>query len=225
MLKLAGEGGTTEIVATPHANYEYRYDGDVVAERIRLLAEATGGHPAIHRGCDFHLSFENIQDAVANPARYVIADGPYLLVEFPNGRVQGYGGALQSLLGRGLIPIMTHPERHPDLQKINAEFLHWIEMGCFAQITGQSLLGRFGRSAEGAAWEMIERRVAHFVASDAHGVNDRTPRLDEAFQAVSQRAGADVAELLFVSNPRAVVAGQSVERPAPKRRGWRKLFQ
>jgi protein-tyrosine phosphatase len=139
--------------------------------------------------------------------------------------VQGFGPALGKLLDSGLIPIMTHPERHPDLQKINTEFLRWVEMGCFVQVTGQSLLGRFGKLAEESAWEMVKRGLAHFVASDCHGTKDRTPRLDGAFSAVSARFGAKIADLLFVSNPLDAIAGQAIRSAVAKRRRWYRFSQ
>src|SRR5207302_4612263 len=37
--------------------------------------------PKITLGCDFHLSYENLQDAFVNPSRYVIGKTHYLLVE------------------------------------------------------------------------------------------------------------------------------------------------
>jgi protein-tyrosine phosphatase len=225
MLNQAAETGTTEIVATPHANDQYFYDEELVSQRISELSAASKGALRIHRGCDFHLSFENIQQALAQPSRYVIAGGPYLLVEFPNACVQGFGPALGKLLDSGLIPIMTHPERHPDLQRINAEFLRWVQMGCFIQVTGQSLLGRFGKLAEESAWEMVKRGLVHFVASDAHGTTDRTPRLDHAFSAVSARFGAESADLLFVSNPSAAIAGEAISGGVAKRRRWHWLSQ
>jgi protein-tyrosine phosphatase len=227
MLRLAVAGGTTEIVATPHANYRYRYEEALVDQRIRELTLATAGRPVIHRGCDFHLSFDNIQDAVAQPGRYTIAGGAYLLVEFPDTSVRGFGQALETLMGRGLSLIITHPERHPELQKLNAGFLEWVRLGCLVQVTGQSLLGRFGKQAEASAWEMIGRGLAHFVASDAHGVRDRNPRLDEAFAAVARRAGQETAEALFLRNPAAVLAGKPIPvaaPAAPKRRPWYRLF-
>jgi protein-tyrosine phosphatase len=210
MLKLAADAGTTDIVATPHADHRYRYDEGVVEDRIRELRAAGDGRPAIHRGCDFHLSFDNIEDAVAHPRRYTINAGPYLLVEFPDTPLRGFGQALETLLGRGLIPIMTHPERHSYLQKLDQDFLNWTQLGCLVQITGQSLLGRFGKSASQGAREMIDRGLVHFVASDAHGVRDRTPCLDKAYDEVRRRSGAAVADALFVRNPRAVLAGERV---------------
>jgi protein-tyrosine phosphatase len=219
MLAMAARAGTTDIVATPHANLHYRFDEELIGERIRELSEATGDRPKIHRGCDFHLTFDNIQDAIEHPARYTVNGGPYLLVEFPDS-LASMRPALDALLNRGLIPIMTHPERHPHLQEINAEFREWLGLGCLAQITGASLRGRFGKKAEAAAWDMVERGMAHFVASDAHGVEDRTARLDEAFAAVAAAAGEDCADRLFQRNPAAVIAGEPIQAAKAPRKAW-----
>jgi len=221
MLKIAAEHGTTEIVATPHANFRYSYEPDVVKQRIAEASAATGSAPLIHRGCDFHLSFDNVQDALAAPGRYTINEGPYMLVEFPDNSLSGMGKVLATLLDRGLVPIMTHPERQLQLREIPAEFLDWIQRGCLVQVTGQSLLGRFGKHAQESAWQMIERGLAHFVASDAHDERDRTPQLDTAFEAVSRRVSPAAADLLFVGNPRAAVTGTKIAGTVvPRRKRW-----
>ena len=51
MLHAAAESGTTEIVATPHANARFEYKRGVVEARIAELAVAAGGIPVIHCGC------------------------------------------------------------------------------------------------------------------------------------------------------------------------------
>src|SRR5438552_626681 len=80
MLELARAAGTTDIVATPHANAEYAFNPELIARRIAELS----GHAAlrIHSGCDFHLQFDNIADAVAQAEA---ASG----VRPPRGRVGG----------------------------------------------------------------------------------------------------------------------------------------
>jgi len=217
MLKIAAESGATDIVATPHANYRYAFQPALVAQRIGEVSAASGGRPRIHAGCDFHLSFDNVQDALEHPTKYTIDGGRYLLVEFPDTALTGMGAALGALLQRGLVPVMTHPERQPELRRITPDFEAWIHMGCLVQVTAQSLLGRFGKHAEESAWEMIRRGFAHIVASDAHDDKDRVPRLDEAFEAVRSRAGRPCAQLLFVDNPQAVIAGESVATEIPRR--------
>jgi protein-tyrosine phosphatase len=220
MLKMAADAGTTDIVASPHANFRYRYEPAIVTQRIADLSAAAGGKPRIHRGCDFHLSFDNVEAALVDPRPYTINGAHYLLVEFPDASVAGMGRILGMLLDRGLIPIMTHPERNAQLRGIPDEFVEWIEKGCLVQVTGQSLLGRFGKSAEESGWQMIRRGYVHFVASDAHDTKDRTPRLDAAYEAVAKRMDEKQARRLFFENPRAVLTGDSVETASPKRKSW-----
>jgi protein-tyrosine phosphatase len=220
MLEMAAGAGTTDIVATPHANTRYRYQPEVVDQRIAEATERLAGKLRIHRGCDFHLSFDNVQDAMENPSKYAINGGHYLLVEFPDSTVAGMQRVLATLIDCGLTPIMTHPERNQHLRKITEEFQEWIRMGCLVQITAQSLLGRFGKRSEESAWEMVRRGLAHFVASDAHDVEDRPPRLDLAFEALSSRAGDSYAQLLVIDNPKAVLAGERVAAGMPKSKPW-----
>ena len=52
MLRAAANSGTTDIVATPHSNAEFRYQAELLEERMRQLTAATGGKPRIYRGCD-----------------------------------------------------------------------------------------------------------------------------------------------------------------------------
>ena len=138
-------------------------------------------------------------------------------MEFPDTALTGMEAALGALLQRGLVPIMTHPERQPVLRQIPADFEEWIRMGCLVQITAQSLLGRFGKHAEESSWEMVRRGLAHFVASDAHDQKDRTPRLDQAFGAVAERVDQLTARRLFLENPTAVISGGEVSAVPAKR--------
>ncbi len=223
MLQMAVESGTTDIVATPHANFRYTFNPEVIRQRIQALSVEMSGKLSIHHGCDFHLSFENVQGALQNPRKYAINGGPYLLVEFPNAPLSGMDRTLAGLLDRGLIPIMTHPERHQHLSGIPKEFLEWIRMGCLVQVTAQSLLGRFGSRSKESAWTMLRRNLAHFVASDAHDISDRPPRLDVAFEAITSRMGQSHAELLCLRNPRAVIAGEAIAVETPKAKPWYRL--
>src|ERR1035438_7937076 len=77
MMQIAGASGTTDIVATPHANFRYSFQPALVAQRIEEIS-AGGGQPIVHRGCELHLTFDNIQDALQNPAKYAINGGRYL---------------------------------------------------------------------------------------------------------------------------------------------------
>lgn len=227
MLRLAAQCGTTDIVATPHANLDFAFDPETVRTVADQVQATAGPEPRIHCGCDFHLSFDNVQDAVADPSRYTINNRRYLLVEFSDLLIfKNTDEIFDVLMGAGMVPIITHPERNFLLQQRLAELERWVSKGCLLQVTGQSLLGRFGKRARKFAETLCERGLVHVIASDAHDPEDRTPDLSEASEHVRQRYGPAWAELLFTANPRLILEGEPIspaEHPEPPgpRKWWR----
>lgn len=225
MVRMAAESGTTDIVASPHADLNYRFDPDAVETRIGELAEASGGAVRIHYGCDFHLHYENIQQALERPAKFTIGHGNFLLVELPELlALKTADEALSRLWRGGVTPVITHPERHGLLQQKLDHVAGWAEAGYVIQITAQSLLGEFGRRARAASWDLVKRNLVHVVASDGHDCESRPPRLDLARALVASEFGEAVAERLFSVNPGAVVRGEELpppgEEPSAQRRKW-----
>src|SRR5688500_1615002 len=109
MLRLAAAAGTTDIVATPHASGQYAFSPELIDARIGELSAAT--EVRIHRGCDFHLQADNIEDAIAHPHKYTINHSGYLLVEFSDIAIfASTDEILSELVGAGMAPIITHPE-------------------------------------------------------------------------------------------------------------------
>jgi protein-tyrosine phosphatase len=212
MLRMAQEHGTTAIVATPHANLNYRYDPELIAQRIEEISAKLQGTIKIHRGCDFHLSYDNIQDAVANPRKYTINGGPYLLVEFSDLLI--FKNTLEifaHLQEAGMIPIVTHPERNGLLRQRLEEIAAWVEAGALNQVTAQSMTGGFGRRAEEFAKLLLERGLVHFLASDGHDCEHRPPRMDQAYAWLQQNYGESTAETLCRNNPGAALTGAPLE--------------
>ncbi len=210
MCRLAQQDGVTHIVATPHANYEYRYDR---AAHLALLDELRARVPELgfSLGCDFHLSYDNVEDARQHPERYVIGETHYLLVELSEYSTFNVARTLYELRSAGLMPILTHPERNPlivDKPELLDEF---ARAGCLFQITGNSLTGFWGKRAQQFCMEMLRKKMVHFIASDGHGVKNRTPVLSQARDAAARIVGAAEAEKLVVANPGAVVNGQLLD--------------
>ena len=226
MLQMALNHGTTDIVATPHCDLKYVFQPEVIAAQIEDLSSVSGV-PRLHRGCDFHLSFDNIQDCHSDPARYTVNGKRYLLVEFDNRMVPANTGEVfHRMREDGITPIITHPERNPLLRKRVPELKQWVQAGCGIQVTAQSLLGDFGKSAERSARELMAESLVHFIASDAHDPHHRPPSLSEAFSLLKTQYGDAVAELLLVANPTAVLTGDPFEAPPTTKNGrrWFKLW-
>lgn len=219
MLRMAAKSGTTDIVATPHNNLEFEYSEAIIANVFADLSQKAAGIINLHLGCDFHLSVENVQDALENPGKYTINGRGYLMVELPElTSLMGMRNVLNRLLGTRIVPVITHPERNPSIQGNIKELEGWVRDGCLMQVTGQSITGRFGNRAQRFAESLLQADLVHFVASDAHNVNDRVPVLTDSFKVVKQRYGTERAETLFIYNPAAALVGEAIYAvPSPKK--------
>ena len=209
MCRMAAADGITHMVASPHANDVYSYHREQHEANLAELRTQTDGCIALTLGCDFHLSFENVQDALAHPARYTIGTTPYLLVELSQFSVPPYmADSMMHLGSAGLRPILTHPERNPILQQDLEMVLRWIRQGVVMQITANAVTGSWGERARRAALWLLEHRAVHVLASDAHDTQRRVPKLSEARDLIAQTYGMELANMLVEGNPRAIVQGE-----------------
>ncbi len=218
MCRIAAEDGITHIAATPHANDEYSYDRDRLRLKTAKLQVIAGDWPTLALGCDFHLSFENVSAALDQPSRFTIGDSRYLLVEFSDFALSpATRDALVRLASRGVVPIVTHPERNLLMQQDSNLILELLNIGCLVQVTSSSLTGGWGESAMKTARWLLRHDAVHFLASDAHDTIHRPPILSRGYEAASKICGEDVARILVDDNPRAVIAGETIPywpRPA-----------
>jgi protein-tyrosine phosphatase len=215
MLRMAAAAGTTDLVCTPHANSNYTFDPDVIRDRLQELQAGIGGAVNLYSGCDFHLSYDNIQDALAHPRKYTINRNCYLLVEFSDLMIfRNTGEIFGRLQDAGMIAIITHPERNALLQSRLEEIAQWVEDGALVQVTGQSLTGDFGRKAAEFSRTLLERRLVHFIASDAHDLEHRPPTMNGAYEWLTKHYGQPLADALCVENPGATLTGGRMYLPA-----------
>jgi protein-tyrosine phosphatase len=209
MCRMAAADGIEHIVATPHANERYHYDRPYLAGLLDHLRTLIGDTPRLSLGCDFHLSFENFEDALVRPERYLIEDSQYLLVELSNyGIPTNIHDCFTRFGDKGITPVITHPERNAILQQTPERILQWIEQGCVVQVTASSFTGKWGERAGRIARWLLEREAVHILASDAHDIKHRVPNLSAAREAVADIAGTDVSNALVDANPRAVINNQ-----------------
>jgi protein-tyrosine phosphatase len=209
MAEMAIEDGITHVVCTPHADGKYVYQPELVEERRSDLQSRFEGQLTFGTGCDFHLSFENLQSVRQNPDRYTVNHKNYLLVEFANYSIPpALDQSLHELQLAGLTPVITHPERNPLIRAKPERLFQWLRQGCFAQVTAQSILGKFGRTAQDAAERWLAGGVFHFIASDAHNTTSRPLRLKETYAHVSRSYGEEFARALMLDNPMAAFRGE-----------------
>jgi protein-tyrosine phosphatase len=219
MCRLAIQDGITHIVATPHADDNYAFRPDRVCDLVSELNNKLGGQLAISGGCDFHLTFENIEDAIAHPQRYTIASKQYLLVELSEyGIPPQLVDSFRRIRATGIIPIITHPERNSILQRRPERVLEWVDAGCLVQVTASAITGLWGNAARRIAIWLLENDAVHALASDAHDDRYRKPLLSEARDAVARHFGADLALELVRDNPEAILNGWTLPFPRSAQR-------
>ena len=215
MARLAAADGITHVVCTPHASSRYSFDPARVQRTLSQLRAALADAEirlVLGTGCDFHVSYDNVQDALANPRRYTINDTEYLLVELPDyGLPPTLEETFYSLRLAGMTPILTHPERNPSLQQDTSRLANWIRDGLLTQVTAGSVTGAMGRKAKALAHRLLADRWVHFIATDAHNAGSRPPEMRAAFDQIASRYGESYAQRLCTQNPQAVFDG----RPLP----------
>jgi protein-tyrosine phosphatase len=221
---MAAADGITHQVATPHANDRYHYDRAYLQGLVAHLQQLAGNAPTLSLGCDFHLSYDNLQAVLVNPARYAIEGTHYMLVELSNYSVpQQTTDCFMQLGDRGITAIITHPERNPILRENLPRVLEWADQGCIIQVTGSALTGFWGERVRRAAQWLLEHDAVHVLATDAHDTEKRIPVLSTARDAAADLCGEEVAEALVEGNPRAILQSQPMPYfPKPVLTGYRK---
>jgi protein-tyrosine phosphatase len=211
MCHMAAEDGVTHMVATPHANDEFFYDRSTHEDTLKELSVRCDHILEFSLGCDFHFSYENLEHLERDPQQFLISGTRYLLVEFSAFSIAPWVTTkLDEMLRSGILPIITHPERNPILQRKPEQVVLWAEMGCPVQVTANSLTGRWGIQALKSSHWLLRKHVVHLIASDCHDVEGRPPLLSEARKVLEKSYGAAMAKALTNDNPAAVVHNKAL---------------
>ena len=234
MCQMAAKDGTTHLVATPHCNYRYPFDAQANRVKLKELQAAVGDCPKLLLGCDFHLSYDNLRRLAGNGSDFSINNTQYLLVEFADHFIpEQMDNVFYEIEMAGLVPILTHPERNPVIQRKPELLYQWVLRGCLTQITAMSYVGGFGTKAQALSEQWLERNMVHFFASDGHDLTHRPPVLSSCYNKVVSARSKNVADLLFETNPSAVINGASLPAPPPplgpkeagRKKGWLSILR
>jgi protein-tyrosine phosphatase len=213
-LRAFAEQGVMHVVATPHV------DGSLSArpgELARRLADIDEGWARlesivsehfpdmrVYRGAEVML--DTPEPDLAD-VRLRLNGGAYALVEYPFMMVPPNStGVLQVLLRSGVTPIIAHPERYGGMMPSSSLPAAWVEHGALLQVNAGSITGRYGGSVRANALALLERGLAHYIASDFHARG--RPSTAGARRILTEMGAEEHAELLSAVNPRRLLEGQ-----------------
>jgi protein-tyrosine phosphatase len=187
---------------TPHSNSEHSFSNDSELPFVILP------------GADVHFSPNLLQLCENGEIVTVNDDGRYLMVEFDFMSLPYQGEeVLFQLISRGIIPVITHPERNLEIARHPKRYYRMVNMGCLGQVTAMSLTGGFGAEVKRVADRLLAHRLIHFIASDTHSVHERPPLLSPAVREAEKRVGREEAQKMVTEYPRALLEGRRPDVP------------
>ena len=167
-------------------------------------------------GADVHFSEQILRQLDQGMATTISDGGKFLFVEFPScGIPYRAEKVLFQLRTRGIVPVISHPERNIEVAKRPQRYYEMIRMGCLGQVTAMSLTGGFGQGIRRIAEKLLTHRLLHFIASDAHSINGRLPVLSPAVRAVEAILGEEEARKMVTEYPQAILEGRTPDVPEP----------
>jgi protein-tyrosine phosphatase len=213
---MAGEG-IAKVVATPHQLG--RFDGQNEAKSVRhavynLNESLRSSNVCLEvvPGAEVRVD-ERLRQLLDADKILTLADSrKYLLLELPHQIFIDIEPLIGELASMGIESIIGHPEKNSALLAQSKALRYWLDMSAHLQITAASLVGDFGPAIKEAAWGMLSAGWASLIATDAHDLNGRRPRMRDAFNLIRMKLGENLAHLLCVENPSRVVNGQELLR-------------
>lgn len=187
--------GVMQIMFTPHF-YPHRmtlddfllrrYEG---ARQIVGLCERLGLAGAL--GAEVHMAPE-LAKMDLRPLAF--ADTPYLLLEWPFAGYPLWGDSVvYAALDQGLTPIFAHIERYDYLFFQPERLEDYAGQGVLFQMNADTLLSA---SDQKQGMLLIKNALVHVLSSDAHNMDKRPPRLEQAYAAVEKKLGHKTVERL-----------------------------
>jgi protein-tyrosine phosphatase len=211
LARLAVRDGTRTVVATPHVREDFFTDVHELPLRVRELnarLRLEGIPLDVVQGGELG---PNMVGTLDERGLEQVAVGPpgarWILLEPPFTSLAGALDAAAELRARGYAVVLAHPERSAGVLSCGAKLLREeLAAGALAQISVSSLMGHHGPEVQAAACHLIDMRLAHFLASDAHSPS-RPPQLGPGMDALlaNGRTFAE-ARRLVETGPRDLVA-------------------
>lgn len=215
MARMAVEEGIDTIISTSHYHTEIDYvTGTQLKERIDLFnyeLEKNGIYLKVLPGNELYYNDELLK-RLDTPEFYTLAGSRYVLLEFrPDRFPDNMEEVAYEFNLKGFVPIIAHVERYSAVMEDIEIAQDFIGYGFLLQMNARSLISRRDPEFTKLCRNMFQRRMIHFVASDAHDERIRVPALREAYKKARELVGESFADEIFMSNPNKIIRNEHIE--------------
>ncbi len=219
MLRMAEEGGTTTIAATPHSHDLWR-GAHPAGQMIPALVKEANDRAAqagltikVLNGQECQAFPDLVKDLDAQKLQ-TLAHSRTVLLELPFMTWPAHTASLIfDLQVADYVVLLAHPERYRAVQNDPGILQPLVERGVYMQITTTSVMGRNGDKVRDLTRQLIELNWAHVLASDSHSIRGRHPQLDEAVAELTRWSDAATATRLSFEVPLALLNDQTPDVP------------
>lgn len=220
MARMMASEGVRIVACTPHIMPGvYNNDGWTIRDRIAQLQQALDeAGVVIHlvAGADVHIA-PDLVDGLHSGALLSLHDTRFVLIEPPHHLLPPrLKETFFDLMRAGYVPILTHPERLSWIDRRYDLMKRLVDNGVLMQITAGALLGDFGKKPQYWAERMLNEGMCHIMATDAHDVKRRPPKLRAGFDRAATLVGEDEAVNLVLRRPYGILENRAAsEMPPP----------
>ena len=202
MLRNAVASDVEYLAVTPHYNPSEAVDPGYLRERFARLCDAAAEIPIkLALGAEIHVT-DSLPQLLKAGVLPTINESRYLLTEFPFSRkTQDFLPVLEQIRAGGYIPVVAHPERYDAVIQEPGVVYSWLERGCHVQLTGASIVGKYGARVRRTSEFLLKNGLVCCVASDAHGTESRNNNLLEVQSYLSLYHSQQCAKALLWENP------------------------
>jgi protein-tyrosine phosphatase len=188
-------------------------------EAVRMAWHKAGLNIRLQLGVEIFLQPDTLDDLKAGRL-WTLAGSRYVLVELPYQPWPQYAEeTLFALQVAGYVPILAHPERYTAIQAEPGRMYELAARGVLGQVTAMALLGEQGHATRKCAEALVRHNLVQFIATDAHRVAWRSPKVSAALMIAEDMVGLDAVQAMAEGNPARVLANEEIVaeplRPAP----------
>lgn len=226
MLQIASEDGIKKIIATPHfykGYYENNYeDVSKLVDEVNRLAKEENIDVTIFPGQEVFLDKDTVELYKMGIIKG-LADSKYMLIELPMNNIPKNAlDTIYELKIQGVIPVIAHPERYNYIIEKPSKINDFIAEGCLFQINSGSITGVFGSKIRKTSELLIRHGICNFIASDAHSIGSRSPRIEGAIEIVKE-LDSELADKI-ITNSENLLNNHKIQSNAEKIKEKKGLF-
>lgn len=228
MARIAEADGIHTIVATPH-HRNGMYDNDVatimqLTDELNERLQAANIGVKVLPGAETHY-YPDFATDLKKGEVLSLNRSKYVYLELPHQQVPRYINDMAfEIVIQGYTPIIPHPERNREIRE-NPDLLYsLVEAGAISQVTAGSLTGYYGSEVEKFSIKLFKCNLSHLVASDGHGIKNRRPVIQDAYEELSKRIGQDFVKSIL-SNTLNILNGKELQLSVPSKISRNKLLR